>query len=82
MYCLPLRAESRFSLTKKLFKEVQMTDIIEESGLDPEELEAILISESIQLEAIINILEKKGILTREDIENEIAAIQVTLDNME
>ena len=49
---------------------------------DMEELESLLISESIQLEAIINILEKKGILTRNDIENEIAALQSTLNSLE
>jgi len=57
-----------------------MADMIKES--DIEELESLLISESIQLEAIVNILEKKGILTRDDIENEITAIQAMLDSLE
>jgi len=57
-----------------------MADMIGNGDL--EELESLLISESIQLEAIVNILEKKGILTRDDIENEIAAIQTTLDSLE
>ena len=59
-----------------------MADIIDNDGVDLEELEALLISESIQLEAIVNILEKKGILTRDDIENEITTIQSTLDSLE
>jgi len=63
-----------------LFKEGCMADMIGNGDL--EELESLLISESIQLEAIVNILERKGILTRDDIENEIAAIQTTLDSLE
>ena len=59
-----------------------MANMMENNNIDLEELEALLVSESIQLEAIVNILEKKGILTREDIENEITAIQATLDSLE
>jgi len=59
-----------------------MANMMENNNIDLEELEALLVSESIQLEAIVNILEKKGILTREDIENEITAIQAALDSME
>jgi ACT domain-containing protein len=54
--------------------------MIEES--DIEELESLLISESILLEAVVNVLEKKGILTRDEIESEIATIQDSLDSLE
>ena len=56
--------------------------MIENSDIDLEELESLIIAESIQMEAIVSILERKGILTRDDIENEITAIQAALDSME
>ena len=46
---------------------------------DLEELQSLLISESIQLEAIVNLLEKKGILTKKELEDEIEQIQSSLD---
>ena len=40
-----------------------------------------MISESIQLEAIVNLLEKKGILTKKELEDEIQQIQNSLDTL-
>ncbi len=48
---------------------------------DLEELQSLMISESIQLEAIVNLLEKKGILTKQELEEEIQGIQDSLDTM-
>lgn len=48
---------------------------------DLEELQSLLISESIQLEAIVNLLEKKGILTKRELEDEIGQIQSSLDTL-
>jgi hypothetical protein len=48
---------------------------------DLEELQSLLISESIQLEAIVNLLEKKGILTKKELEDEIEQIQSSLDTL-
>ena len=48
---------------------------------DLEELQSLLISESIQLEAIVNLLEKKGILSKKEMEEEILQIQSSLDTL-
>ncbi|MCU0581809.1 MAG: hypothetical protein MUF26_05065 [Syntrophales bacterium] len=48
---------------------------------DLEELQSLMISESIQLEAIVNLLEKKGILTKQELEEEIEQIQGSLDTL-
>jgi len=48
---------------------------------DMEELQSLMISESIQLEAIVNLLEKKGILTKQELEEEIQQIQGSLDTL-
>lgn len=48
---------------------------------DLEELQSLMISESIQLEAIVNLLEKKGILTKKELEDEIQQIQNSLDTL-
>ncbi|MBN1545338.1 MAG: hypothetical protein JW902_01615 [Syntrophaceae bacterium] len=48
---------------------------------DLEELQSLLISESIQLEAIVNLLEKKGILSKKELEEEIQQIQNSLDTL-
>lgn len=48
---------------------------------DLEELQSLLISESIQLEAIVNLLERKGILTKKELEAEIQQIQDSLDSL-
>ena len=48
---------------------------------DLEELQSLLISESIQLEAIVNLLEKKGILSKKELEEEIKQIQSSLDTL-
>ncbi len=48
---------------------------------DLEELQSLMISESIQLEAIVNLLEKKGILTKQELEEEIQQIQGSLDTL-
>ncbi len=48
---------------------------------DMEELQSLMISESIQLEAIVNLLEKKGILTKQELEEEIEQIQGSLDTL-
>jgi len=48
---------------------------------DLEELQSLIISESIQLEAIVNLLEKKGILTKQELEEEIRQIQGSLDTL-
>ena len=42
-----------------------MPDMINEE--DIAELQSLMISESIQLEAIVNLLEKKGILTKKEL---------------
>ena len=56
-----------------------MPDTITQEDL--EELQSLLISESIQLEAIVNLLEKKGILTKKELEEEIQQIQNSLDSL-
>jgi len=48
---------------------------------DMEELQSLMISESIQLEAIVNLLEKKGILTKQELEEEVQQIQGSLDTL-
>ena len=48
---------------------------------DLEELQSLMISESIQLEAIVNLLEKKGILTKKELEDEIQQVQNSLDTL-
>jgi len=47
-----------------------------------EEFQSLLIVMSLQLEAFVSVLEKKGLLTREDIDNEMDALQNILDSME
>jgi hypothetical protein len=56
-----------------------MADIINEEDLA--ELQSLLISESIQLEAIVSLLEKKGILSKKELEDEIQQIQNSLDSL-
>ena len=56
-----------------------MPDMINEE--DIAELQSLMISESIQLEAIVNLLEKKGILTKKELEDEIQQIQGSLDSL-
>jgi hypothetical protein len=56
-----------------------MPDTITQEDL--EELQSLLISESIQLEAIVNLLEKKGILTKKELEEEVQQIQNSLDSL-
>ncbi|MDX9745912.1 MAG: hypothetical protein WCX84_08745 [Syntrophales bacterium] len=46
---------------------------------DLEELQSLMILESIQLEAIINLLEKKGVLTRQELEAEIQQLEDSMD---
>lgn len=56
-----------------------MSNTITEDDLA--ELQSLMISESIQLEAIVNLLEKKGILTKQELEAEIQGIQDSLDTL-
>jgi glutamine synthetase type III len=56
-----------------------MPDMINEE--DIAELQSLMISESIQLEAIVNLLEKKGILTKKELEDEIRQIHNSLDSL-
>jgi hypothetical protein len=56
-----------------------MPDMINEE--DIAELQSLMISESIQLEAIVNLLEKKGILTKKELEDEIQQIHNSLDSL-
>jgi glutamine synthetase type III len=56
-----------------------MQDMINEE--DIAELQSLMISESIQLEAIVNLLEKKGILTKKELEDEIRQIHNSLDSL-
>jgi glutamine synthetase type III len=56
-----------------------MPDFTNEEDLA--ELQSLMISESIQLEAIVNLLEKKGILTKKELEDEIQQIQNSLDSL-
>ncbi len=45
------------------------------------ELQSLMISESIQLEAIVNLLEKKGLITKQELEEEIGRMQHSLDSL-
>ena len=56
-----------------------MADLINED--DFAELQSLMISESIQLEAIVNLLERKGILSKKELEDEIQQIQNSLDSI-
>ncbi len=56
-----------------------MADLINED--DFAELQSLMISESIQLEAIVNLLERKGILSKKELEDEILQIQNSLDSI-
>jgi len=56
-----------------------MADLINED--DFAELQSLMISESIQLEAIVNLLERKGILSKKELEEEILQIQNSLDSI-
>jgi len=56
-----------------------MADLINED--DFAELQSLMISESIQLEAIVNLLEQKGILSKKELEEEIQQIQNSLDSI-
>ena len=47
---------------------------------DLAELQSLMISESIQLEAIVNLLDRKGILSKKELEDEIKQIQSSLDS--
>ena len=49
--------------------------------LDPKELvsfKELLISEMIQSEALVNLLERKGILTKQELLEEIKAVKASL----
>jgi hypothetical protein len=53
--------------------------------LDPKEtvdIKELILSEVIQLEALINILESKGILTRDEVVEEIKAIAAIMPKAE
>ncbi|HPX56022.1 MAG TPA: hypothetical protein PK425_05710 [Syntrophales bacterium] len=56
-----------------------MADLIGED--DFAELQSMMILESIQLEAIVNLLERKGILSKKELEEEIRQIQNSLDSI-
>jgi SHS2 domain-containing protein len=74
------RIRNRAVTTNQTIKEKEtMTESITTEDL--EELQSLMISESIQLEAIVNLLEKKGILTKQELEEEIEQIQGSLDTL-
>jgi len=74
------RIRNRAVTTNQTIKEKEtMTESI--TTEDMEELQSLMISESIQLEAIVNLLEKKGILTKQELEEEIEQIQGSLDTL-
>jgi hypothetical protein len=53
--------------------------------LDPKELvsfEELLMSEVIQSEALINLLDRKGIITKEELLEEMKMVQATLPRSE
>lgn len=53
--------------------------------LDPKEMvdiKELVLSEVIQMEALINILESKGILTRDEVLEDIKAIATVMPNAE
>jgi len=81
MYQAPRRRiRNRAVTANQTIKEKEtMTESITTEDL--EELQSLIISESIQLEAIVNLLEKKGILTKQELEEEIRQIQGSLDTL-